>query len=203
MHPRTKKLVLILVLVLAVPTSALSADWLLRWRSWLRQTVAPEDTAQELRKLHQLRELCNQSSTVEKRLDFAIQKLREKRDYWNNNIARWESSTTNPQHVTINFGPPQNPTLYDPYFKDPQSQTNPLLGWKNRQIQNLRDRNSKYLEKIFGDVKEYGPENPSRWAAVQARHDELTRIAKSGEFQACVGELDNLLQTQVMKGGRK
>jgi hypothetical protein len=203
MYPRTKNFIPIFVLVLAVPTTALAADWLLSWRSWLWQTVAPQQTAQELHKLYQLREFCNQSNTMEKRLDFAIQKLRDKKAYWNKKTARWDSSTTNPKHVAINFGPSKNPTLYDPYFKDAESQTNPLVDWRNRQIQNLRDRNSRYLEKIFNDVTKYGAEDPSIWGTVQAKHDELAQIIKSGEFQSCMAELDNVLPTKVKKGGRQ
>src|SRR6266852_2241954 len=202
MHPRNKKLILIFVLVLAVPTTVLATNWLLGGRSRLRQTVALQQTAQELHKLYQLREFCNQSDIMEKRLDFAIQKGRDKRAYWNNRMIRWESSTTNPRHVTINFGPSKNATLDDPYFKDVESQINALVGLRNRQIQNLRDRNSSYLEKIFNDVTKYGAEDPSNWGTVQGKHDELAQIIKSGEFQACMAELDSVLPTQVKTGGR-
>jgi hypothetical protein len=201
-YSEIRKFILVFAVV-AVPTTALAADWLLRWRSGLWHSVAPQPSAQEVRKLYQLREFCSQSNTMEKRLDFAIQKLREKKDYWNGRNARWESRTADPKHVTINFGPSENPTLYDPYFKDSQSQTNPLIDWRNSQIQNLRDRNSRYLEKIFDDVKEYGPENASIWGTVQAKHDEISAIITSGNFQACMAELDSVLPTKVTRGGRE
>jgi hypothetical protein len=135
MDRRSRNLISTFVLVLAVPTTALAADWLLGWHSRLWQTVAPERNAQELGKLYQLRELFNQSNILEKRFDFAIQKLREKRAYWNEETVRLENRTSNPKHVSINFGPRRNPTLYDPYFKDPESHTSPLIEWRNRQIQ--------------------------------------------------------------------
>jgi hypothetical protein len=50
-----------------------------------------------------------------------------KKDYWNSRTVQWESRTTHPKHVTINFGPSKNPTLYDPYVKDSESQTNLLF----------------------------------------------------------------------------
>jgi hypothetical protein len=201
-YSEIRKFILVFAIV-AVPTTALAADWLLRWHSGLWHSVAPQPSAQEVRKLYQLREFCSQSNTMEKRLDFAIQKLREKKDYWNGRTARWESRAADPKHVTINFGPSENPTLYDPYFKDSQSQTNPLVDWRNSQIQNLRDRNSRYLEKIFDDVKEYGPENASIWGTVQAKHDEISAIITSGNFQACMAELDSVLPTKVTRGGRE
>jgi hypothetical protein len=203
MHPRTRKFALIFVLVLAVPTTVLAANWLLRWHSRLWQMVAPQQTAQELHKWYQLREFCNQSDIMEKRLDFAIQKLRDKRAYWNNRMVRWESSATNPKHVTMNFGLSKNPTLDDPDFKDADSQTNLLVGRRNYQIQDLRDRNSRYFEKIFNHAAKDRGEDPSIWGAAQAKHDELAQIIKSGEFQACMAELDNLLPTQVKAGGRQ
>jgi hypothetical protein len=159
-------------------------------------SVPPQRTAQELHRLQQLREFCNQSYSMEKQFDFAIQTLRDRRDYWN-------SSTANPKHVTINLGTIENPTLYDPYSKNPRSQTNPLVDWKNRQIQNLRDRNFGYFEKIFSDVTKYGPEEPSIWNTVQVKHDQLAQIIRSGDFQGCVAELDNVLPTKVKKGGRQ
>lgn len=159
-------------------------------------SVPPQRTAHELVRLYQLRELCNQSYSTEKQLDFAIQKLRDKRDYWNGISA-------NPKHVTINFGTIKNPTLYDPYFKDPRSPINPLVDWRNRHIQNLRDRNFRYLEKILDDVAEYGAEEPSIWGAVQVRHDQLVQIIKSGDFHGCIAELDDILPTKVKKGGRQ
>ncbi len=203
MHPRTRKFILIFALVLWVPTSVLAPDWLFGGQSRIWQTVAPRQTAQELLKLYQLREFCNQSDIMEKRLDFAIQKLREKRVYWNTRMSRWESSATRPKQLTINFGPGTNPTSYDPDFRDAESRTNPLIGRRNRQIQNLRDRNSSYLEKIFSDVTKYGPEDPWIWSTVQAKHEELTQIIKSGEFQGCMAELDNVLPTRVKAGGRQ
>jgi hypothetical protein len=201
-YSEIRKFILVFAVV-AVPTTALAADWLLRWRSGLWHSVAPQPSAQEVRKLYQLREFCSQSNTTEKRLDFAIQKLREKKDYWNSRTARWETRAADPKHITINFGPSENPTLYDPYFKDSQSQTNPLLDGRNRQIQTLRDRNSRYLEKIFDDVAEYGPEDASIWATVQAKHDEISAILTSGDFQACMAELDSVLPTKVTRGGRE
>ena len=201
MYPRTKKLILILALVLAIPTAALAANWLLRGHSRLRQTVAPRQTAQELHKLYQLREFCNQSDIMEKRLDFAIQKLRDKGAYWNKRMVLWESRMTNPNRVAINFGPSRNAALDDPDFKDVDAQANALVGRRNRQIQDLRDRNSRYLEKIFGDVTKYGTEDPS--GTMQGKHGELAQIIKSGEFQACMAELDSALPTQVIKGGRQ
>jgi len=203
MYPRTKKLILILALVLAIPTAALAANWLLRGHSRLRQTVAPQQTAQELHKLYQLREFCNQSDIMEKRLDFAIQKLRDKGAYWNKRMVLWESRMTNPNRVAINFGPSRNAALDDPDFKDVDAQANALVGRRNRQIQDLRDRNSRYLEKIFGDVTKYGAEDPSNSGTVQGKHGELAQIIKSGEFQACMAELDSALPTQVIKGGRQ
>lgn len=203
MHPRAKKFILISVVVLAVPTTVLAADWLLGWHSRLWQPVAARQATQELHRLYQLREFCNQSNTMEKRLDFGIQKLRDKKNYWNNKMVRWESSTTDPKNATISFGLSENPALYDPYSKDAESQTDPFMNRRNRQIQNLRDRNFSYLEKIFNDVTKYGAEDPSIWGIVQDKHDELTQIVKSGEFQACMAVLDSVLPTQVKKGGRQ
>lgn len=203
MYPRSKKLILIFVFVLAAPTTALAADWLFRWHPWLWQTVLPQQTAQELHKLYQLQEFCNESNIMEKRFDFAIQKLRDKRAYWNNKTIQGQSRTTTPRDFTINFGPSKNPTPYDPYFKDTESQTNPLLEWRNHQIQHLRDRNYRYFEKIFDDVANYGSEDPSIWGTVQAKHDELAQIISSGEFQGCMAELDKILPTQVKTGGRQ
>jgi hypothetical protein len=76
-----------------------------------------------------------------------------------------------------------------------------LVDWRNRQIQNLRDRNSRYLEKIFNDVRKYGAEDPSIWGTVQVKHDELAEIMKSGDFQGCMAELDTVLP--VKEGGRQ
>jgi hypothetical protein len=202
LYSEIRKFILVFVVV-SVPTTALAADWLLRWHSGFWQSVEPLHSAQEVRKLYQLREFCRQSNTIEKRLDFAIQKLREKKDYWNSRAARWESRPTDPKHVTINFGPSENPTLYDPYFKGSESQTSPLFDWRNSRIHNLRNRNSKYLEKIFDNVREHGPENASIWGTLQAKHDEISAIINSGDFQACMAELDSVLPTSVKNGGRE
>lgn len=203
MHPRNKKFIFIFALVVAAPTAALAADWLFGRHSRVWQTVAPQQTAQEVHKLYQLRELCNQSDIMEKRLDFAIQKLRDKRVYWNDRMARWESNAANSKHVMINLGSIKNPTLDDPHFQDAESQTNSLVARRNRQIQNLRDRNAGYLEKIFSDVTKYGAEDPSIWGTVQAKHDELAQILKSGEFQSCMAALDNVLPAKATTGGRQ
>ncbi len=205
MYPRIKKFILsfVFVCVFAPPTTAPTSDWIYRWHFWLRQTAAPQQATQELHKWYQLREFCNQSEVMEKRIDFAIQKLRDKRDYWDDKTAQWGSSTTNPKHVTINFGPSENPTLYDPYFINPEFHTNPLADLRNRQVQILRDRNSRYLQKILNDGTKSGAEDPSIRGLMQAKYGELTQIIKTGDFRACITELDGLLPTQVKKGGRQ
>jgi hypothetical protein len=187
--------------VIAVPTTGLAADWLLGRHAWFGQTAAPPPNAQEVVKLYQLREFCNQSNVMEKRFDFAIQKLRDKKAEWNHPPARRKGETANPGQVTIHFGPRNNPTLYDPDFMDADSNANPLAERRNRQIQNLRARNSRYLETMFQDVAKYGAENPAVWGAVQARHEKLARIMQSGDFQSCMEELDEVLPAQAKQGG--
>ena len=201
MCPRTKQSILMLVLVLGVPATALAADWLLSRHTWLGQTQAPKRAAEELYKLYQLREFCNQSSAVEMRFDFAIQKVRDTKIHWNIKMDRSGGDTTTPKQVTINFGPSKSAVLYDPDFALRESQSHLLLELRNRQSQILRDRNSRYFEKLSGDVAKYGAEDP--WSTVEAKHDELAQIIKSGDFQACVTELDSVLPTKVKKGGRQ
>jgi len=158
----TKQLVFIFALVMAVPTTVLAADWLLERHIWPWRPVAPQWSVLELQQMYQLRELCNESNFMEGRLDFAIQKLWDKGNYFN-----------------------------------AEAQANALLGQRNQQIQNLRERNSRYLAKIFGGVDQ------SAWADAQGKHDELARTVASGEFQACVTELDAILPTHVRRGGRQ
>jgi len=181
MHWRTKKF---LVCVLStIPTTVLAADRLLKWHSLVYQTGTLPQTAQELRKLYQLRQFCNQSNTIEKNLDLVIQKLRDRQAYWGDETIRSGSGTPNP--------------------KDVESQISSMMDRKNGQVQILSDRNSRYLEKIFDDVAKYGPQDPSAWSAVQAKHDELAQIVKSDDFQGCMVELDNLLPVPATKVGRQ
>lgn len=201
MYPRNKKTVLIFVLVFAIPTTALAAEWLFGRHSGLRQVAPDQQTAHELLKLYQLREFCNQSNAIEMRLDFAIQKLRDQKAYWNNKIDRSEGTAITPKQVTINVGPTKAATPFVPGFEVAESQSHLLLELRNRQSQILRDRNSRYFEKLSGDVAKYGAEDP--WSTVEAKHDELAQIIKSGDFQACVTELDSVLPTKVKKGGRQ
>jgi len=180
--------VLICVLALAVPAIAPTADCTSMQD---KQTVTTRQATQEQLKLYQLREFCNESNALEKRLDFAIQKLRDRRFYWNNKMVPRGSTTSNPTPVTTNFS------------KDLESQTGGLEDWRTRQVQNLKDRNYRYLEKTFDDVAKHGAEDPSTWAAVQAKHDELAQTIGSGDFQSCMAELDDVLPTRVKKGGRE
>ena len=203
MYPRNKKTVLIFVLVFAIPTTALAAEWLFGRHSGLRQVAPDQQTAHELLKLYQLREFCNQSNAIEMRLDFAIQKLRDQKAYWNNKIDRSEGTAITPKQVTTNVGPTKAATPFVPDFEVAESQTHLLLELRNRQSQNLRNRNFRYLEKMFEHVAKYGAEDPSVWSTVQAKHDELAEIVKSGDFQACMAELDSVLPTKVMRGGRQ
>lgn len=201
MHSRTKKFILIFTVVLVVPTTALTADWLFGWHAWLWQTPAPQQNAQEVRKLYQLREFCDQSFAMEKRLDFVILKMTEKKFHWNDKTAHWESSTTSPKEATIGLGTSNRPAMYDAYAMDAESKINTLVESKSIQVQKLRDRNSRYFEKIGNDVRQYGAEDPALWAAVQAKHDELAQTVKTGEFQGCIDELDSILPTTVVGGG--
>jgi len=203
MQRRARKFLVLSVFLLAVPTAVLAADWLLGWHARIWQTVAPRQTAPEVHRLYQLREFCSQSDILEKRMDFAIQKLRDKRAYWNNRMARWESGGAEPKHLTIKMGRGTNPSVYDPDLIEAGTQTSPLVIRRNRQIQNLRDRNSTYLENLFGEVTKYGAEDPALWGAVQAKQDELTQILKTGEFQGCMAELDDLLGGRAKTGGRR
>ena len=181
---RTKKLILIFTLVFAVPTTVLATDWLIRWQS--SHTIAPQQTARELLKLYQLREFCSQSDLMEKRSDFVIQKVRDTKTYRNNEAAQWESNA-----VTTNVGPSVNATLND------------LIQRRNHEVQNLRDRNSRYLEKIYDEIEQYGRDDPSIRGHLQAKHAELAQSIQSGDFQGCMAELDSILPTKLKKGGRQ
>ena len=203
MRRRNKRFLVLSLFALAIPTGVLAADWFLGWNAWRWQTAGPRQNAQEVHRLYQLREFCNQSNILEKRMDFAIQKLRDKGAYWNNRMARWESGGAEPKHLTIKMGRGTNPSVYDQDLIEAGTQTSPLVIRRNRQIQNLRDRNSTYLENLFGEVTKYGAEDPALWGAVQAKQDELTQILKTGEFQGCMAELDDLLAGRAKTGGRR
>jgi len=203
MNLAARKHILVFALVLAIPTTALAPDWLVGWHSLSWQTVALQQNAQKLRKLYHLRESCIESDLMEKRLDFGIQELRDMRAQSNSKTAQWESNADSPQHVASDFGPVRNSALNDPNYEVGRSKTYALTEWRNQQVQKLRDRNSRYLEKIFDDAAKSGPDDSSIWEIMQAKHDELAQIIKSSDFHRCVAELDSILPIKLKKGDRE
>jgi hypothetical protein len=184
MSGRRRRFILIFSVLLAVPTTALAASWLL-WHSrpW-NARMRPQQGASELGALYQLREFCNQSDLMEKRIDFAVR------------ISEGDEDGK----IGIRLGLPASSVPNGMDFDD--SQRSRIVEWRSRQVRILRDRNSRYLETVLGDAKKYGTDSLV-WGRVLDQQAELTTIVKAGEFQDCMAELDGLLPTKVVRGGRQ